>query len=385
MNSFAVGCFNLEFEELYDFDKEACGDKETAKKFKEYGEELIEYFNSIENLTELNISPLQYSLIPSFADENKLVPCPSVGKISFKICIPSKVQKKCLNDLFEYGIMAHDDIESENFFVYIYYGYELPVWFISPISNTAIDPSNAVIIIREYLKNHSNNKKMKFLTLGPSPFRCDFFIKNNSEQSFEIIIESNSRIHVDTNEKNFIKIADEFAFSLGYFYSVAQFRSSCLRDQEDIINLEKILIKELKSRDFNPISYFQINKLSKILKMKILSYTAKVSFERRSVNQRVKLLLLDATHMNWEKYLTSKVEYEFEDVEFDLTSPNELINFSTTTGTKTFDLYKSIIVGVLISLVTFSLSYNFLRANSIKDVSTNQEISKKKSPDSIVN
>jgi hypothetical protein len=167
-----IGCFQFKpsgDSEFDDFDLE---------KFKS---DVTRCLEVVENITQIETGSVEDSYIGfrSFEpdDEDDVWPIPLPFCIRFSLFISKKVQKTI-------GFL----VDSENFFVVIKYEYEKPIVYV--IYDTKEDvlltqPSNAVALVREYLKDRIGTK-VDFGTIGPSPFHANFVFEECKSGKIEI-------------------------------------------------------------------------------------------------------------------------------------------------------------------------------------------------------
>jgi len=173
--SFAIGCFNFGVKKTPPFEF----------KGSEYLEELQKTLLKVNDLTNLTIhSDEDFPKYKESINKKTLnlqkdkghFPNPLVLEIEFSLHIPYKIQAKIIGDKKKY-LRTY----TENFNVKIINGYEIPVAIVESINpKKKNDPTSAVQIVREYIRNEFKEIKseyIRFECLGPSPFHLDCFLK----------------------------------------------------------------------------------------------------------------------------------------------------------------------------------------------------------------
>ena len=253
MKNFGIGCFHFGIS--------------TKNSFKFNGNEFLENLkkslSSLPNLTNLNIviedefKKIEV-LLESTTDisEEGYFPYYNNCEISFNLYIPFRIQA-------ELCVITEKQLRTftENFRVIINYGYYMPVVIVETIDSTKKEnsPSQSIQIVREFLEKQINvkNSEIKFQSLGPSPFHCDFFLTEEKEEFFEnellkknLIIQTGYDIlEIFYNNEYFDDINDAFEYvqailfnEFDFYYKFVQYRVEKIRNWSEIQDdLQKIL------------------------------------------------------------------------------------------------------------------------------------------------
>jgi len=177
---FSIGCFNLGIKKAAPF-------KITGK---DYIGEVKRTLESIANIDKVHIEADIYfeeiivdaeKDLPTVSEAFGFFPPPgSMLGIEFEIYIPERLQK-------ELSPMGFFHLGSERFKVYLHDSYFFPVSFIEVISPSGdtCDPSDAVVLVREFLKKQfekTDSELLRFEFLGPSPFHADFYLQASTSR-----------------------------------------------------------------------------------------------------------------------------------------------------------------------------------------------------------
>jgi len=179
--AFGVGCFNFGVKKSPPF----------TTTGSEYISELRAALEGISNISEIQINASEEFLLYSFSVEDPIAPIdegfhffPRTDfnpEISFDLYIPRRIQHELS------PLKPSPEIGTEKFRISIWYPFYMPVTFVESIEPDKVNnPSEAVIIIREFLDKHINEPDsgyIRFESLGPSPFHADFFLKEEVQRS----------------------------------------------------------------------------------------------------------------------------------------------------------------------------------------------------------
>lgn len=227
ITSFGVGCFHFgqrQVSPVEEFDT------------KMYVDEVRAYLSHYTNIESISTKDLRYTKFWDADDEeydnengwllndsDGIRPWPVDWSFEFVIQIPERIQEQIL---LEFSSAA---LETNRFRISIRYEGGLPVAFIRgdrPLSK----PSNAVILIGEYLKrNGPKDSPIDFQLLGPSPFHAEFYVLRSEEEGFERDHRPGYDHVCFTTSKSvqsfYDDIEPELAQELGHFYGAIQRRN----------------------------------------------------------------------------------------------------------------------------------------------------------------
>ena len=174
--NFGVGCFHFGFKQ-----------EEVKMNGEQYLEHLKRVLSSISNINNIDFKHDDY-FIESELELNKKLeldegdppfPNPKFLQIKFDIYIPKRIQSKYF-DKIEFPFKP----VIENFKVNITYSYFMPVCFIYSFEHCYQDfPSDAILVIREFLKENVIDDIINFQCIGPSPFHADFNLQEKRKDS----------------------------------------------------------------------------------------------------------------------------------------------------------------------------------------------------------
>lgn len=101
-------------------------------------------------------------------------------QITFTLHIPQRIQAEVTKH-----IVGNLRTFTDNFIIKMRYTYFAPVAIVVPLNPTRPPrPSDAVIVVREFLKRAISERPespLRFETLGPSPFHCDFQVEPGAQ------------------------------------------------------------------------------------------------------------------------------------------------------------------------------------------------------------
>lgn len=233
---------------------------------KQYIAELYKALESIPNIEQINITGIDEGenppqdiseKIPDIHEAGGVFPNWELGKIRFAIHIPDRIQRQ---------ILPFSEVCTERFEVLINYVFDMPVTFIEPIDPIGeCSPSNAVIVVREFLKQqfiNINSEYIRFEVLGPYPFHADCYIKPNedigsdeSSSGFiskdvtteigydKLIFYYNTEIF-ENGEDAEVCIFNEIILELSFYYEIIQSQAIKIRKWEQIDEMLRNIIPE---------------------------------------------------------------------------------------------------------------------------------------------
>lgn len=222
-------------------------------------------------------------------------PLPSFFKLQFDILIPRHIQEE-INK--ERGFYL--DIQ-KMIRVRIVDTFNGPITLVQHESDSKDDGSSAVILVREYLKQHFENKPVYFEYIGPSPFHADFYISpvlhpgeiigldENGFSSKVIPCRGYDQIHFlyshdlyGSDLEALDELINHLDGELAFFYLAAKFRIQKIRDWEEIESLYKELINKTNQYDWFSRIKLVLSPHSKLTHQLLLKLT---SFEMMAVDQ----------------------------------------------------------------------------------------------------
>lgn len=168
MKVFGVGCLQFRYKS-----------HDLLERFNpiSFKKDILSALENIENLSHLDSILLDDDIMgfrsfPIDSDGN-VYPCVCEFQVAFKIYIPLKAHSTIVNNF-----------SVEHFNVHIRYGYEKPVMYVwYEVDEITHDnaPSDAIIVVREYLKSRISGNVLCDI-IGPSPFHANFFISETDEK-----------------------------------------------------------------------------------------------------------------------------------------------------------------------------------------------------------
>lgn len=194
----------------------------------------------------------------------------------FDLYIPHRVQETFLAEL---GFQHMADPLIERFRVNIKEHFYSMVTHVEMLGATReSEPSNGVIIVREYLKKYFNSlgSFIKFHAIGPSPFHANFYVTERPKKS-DGHIEINLVEKMGYNDVEIFTTSDEmvpldFIYydmhrELDFYYGLINIRNEFMHEWHDISNKLSELMN-LDSSRFNFISHVKRKRLiGEILKL----------------------------------------------------------------------------------------------------------------------
>lgn len=126
--------------------------------------------------------PSQRKDVPAGEDGAQVLQ-PWSGRLSFTVSISRRIQ----HELTESGYGTR--LRAEKFRVDTFYQYFGPVTFVTCIDSSPEDehfPSDAVKLVREFLRSElqkKSDKKLSLAVTGPSPFHADFGLSDDSSEA----------------------------------------------------------------------------------------------------------------------------------------------------------------------------------------------------------
>lgn len=225
VRKFGVGCFEFRPQQSVPFTITVKKHAEAITKGLSQLTSLsdLEVFFDEEDVEELDID----QEIPSLA-EGTCFPELSFGRIHFSLYIPMRIQK-------ELHPGHWSSTNTEHFAIYVRYSFNGPVVFVECVNaGSDCDPSDGVIVVREYLKQQlAHSDSIIFDCIGPSPFHADFFAQQHPSTK-DIDVEQTkrpgyNRFDIKTNwsledPDGLDRVFNAFEYELDDFYHLARQR-----------------------------------------------------------------------------------------------------------------------------------------------------------------
>lgn len=170
--------------------------------------------------------------LTSINDSYRFFPPPACGlDIEFEIYIPHRLQSQ-LAPLDRRLFTC-----TERFRIFIRNPYFFPITFVEAIEPTGdCRPSDSVIVVREYLKNHFEESKpdgIGFDCLGPSPFHVDFFLQSGIASGEEY---DNNGFHCEpVYHRGYDRM--DFFFAPNLYEDVYEAKDNLFRELEEEIGV----------------------------------------------------------------------------------------------------------------------------------------------------
>ena len=213
----------------------------------QYVKQLRDFFDSIETIEGHHVDAtdedeiLELTEQPITMDDGGFFPGEHILRVEFTVRIPQRIQTAILKRIWNQyeGI---DGALPESFKVTTRYYYHGPVTVVESFGvseQSLAGPSDAVIIVREYIKGKMEEygEQLIFETVGPSPFHTDFFVvEDKSTESFVIDHKQlhgydrvSFRVCPEIFQGRTSWILRTMGHHLSYFYSLARTRSQRMR------------------------------------------------------------------------------------------------------------------------------------------------------------
>lgn len=331
--SFGIGCFHFGVKEQPPFKFEA----------SEYTKQLVAALESISNINNIDIDyddifeNYSTNITEELCNINKgygFFPAPQFMRIEFDVYIPFRIQEQLI---FQYGTKQRGqklqplETFTEKFKVFINYTYYFPVTFVEPIDPSAQStPSNAVEIVRNFLKHEFESSKINYIQfgcLGPSPFHADCYIYqedagSNSKESalFRVnrcAMQGYDIIKFYYNPSYFERLHDAkkevmlgIQIELGFFYNLKQLEVVKMDEWEQITDLVDQLIATQRTGNIMSI----IEKPFKRWKLINEAVTSLAQFKSKGVSlenfiqQSYRNIFNDTEEHNFQYYIDNEIE-----------------------------------------------------------------------------
>ncbi|MGI8473213.1 hypothetical protein [Pectobacterium brasiliense] len=282
--------------------------------------------------------------------------------VSFELSISKRLQESIIKNRVGYYIEEH---LPDSFRIHIKYVYHSSVTFIELInSEKKHKPSDAIMMIREYLKSEFNktNTYISFECIGPSPFHANFYLSAGEIDTPVDVIKNHvlgyDEIEIKYNSNEFSSDVEAFHYvmfgmshELDYFYMLVdnnnyhRFQWDCLQTNLDELN---DLFKNKKGL----LGYFDKKTLISNLLLSIWAFNGgKVEKDRSMKYYYVELY--NGSYSYLKEYIDKEIS---KSSEFPIKDTRELVQFYEAKNSKLFEMtitfLTGIVGGVVGSLVT---------------------------------
>lgn len=225
---FGVGCFAFEWREANE-----------TRSGDDWANDVTDALSSLANVSAIDVSGSPYFLKATepegdFGIQGYAHPHPVAATVRFDITIPRRHHPK---ELMPAGMTA-----SENYRVVINYEYESPVAFVFPLDQRRDhgSASKGVMLVRKHLEEHvSDTSKVKFSSVGPSPFHAEFYLSGASK--LDEVLECEI-----TKARGYDDIT--FRYDESSFKDVAEAQEALLRELGQELSLFYFLLRMRNGR-----------------------------------------------------------------------------------------------------------------------------------------
>lgn len=362
---FGVGClhFALKYTEpiMYSHDS-YCDDLRTTL---EGIDTISEVEINFEPIDQSQREPFRVDKKPNIMGDGSVFPMILFLDYNFNIYVPSRIQAEILEIDEEFS-----ELETEHFRVTTFYLYYGPVTFIESIgANETISPSQAVIVVREYIERHLSQIQvpLELDCIGPSPFHGDMFLSEeigsckgselfSSEFEQELGYDK-FRFKTDIVESDFewekrkSKIYRLLANEFDYFYDLMRQRSRQIHAWSEIGESLSLLLNPVNSKGIYNRFRQYIAKRSAIKRLfhDIYVFRAEALFMEDSLRSSFRFLYSSGKSTG---FLKNYIEEQKEDLYTYPTSETlEIVTFEEQRTSKNFELATVILASVLGGIV----------------------------------
>jgi hypothetical protein len=364
LTAIGVGCFHFAF-------RSRTSDTIVYKAYLEQIKALLESLPAVGEVTIDNgrsVHDGELSVPETLSDIGDAVGCfPPLlydTRIKFSLFIPRRVQQEVFS--------AHDrhpHTLTEQFRVQLIGSFHgLPVAFVEPQTPTGVpDPSNAVVLVREFLQkqmNQANTGNLTLQTLGPSPFHADIYLFDTSAEGrqstagrFNVTFVPQvgyDQILIGINLKEFDDLEDgidtfirESIDELGFFYSISQDQQARLTDWHLISTAVQELTQLLRSRGLSSSItrlYRSSNSINEVT-MSLCEFQAACIERDQFTRQHYNDIYGPERPCPFFKQFIDK-ELELHQA-YPVQELTELVRFAETRRTVTLQVLVNILVGIL--------------------------------------
>lgn len=275
-------------------------------------------------------------------------------KIEFQLFIPFRIQRQLIEDKLPFI-----ETFTEKFRVLINYTYHLPVAFIESLNPSEENsPSDAVVVIREFLESEFNNNESNYIQfefLGPSPFHADCFIspsdsysKNNvycenqfktiHKEGYDSIIfyyDPKKFTNIDKAEK---EIFNKIQAELGFFYYIYAIRAGKINHWIKIHSLIEQLTFIQKEKDIKCFfkRIFICPKIINEAFISLIEFGSKEIFLNNDIQSSYKEIYFDKADTYFQFYV-DKIMKE-KQYTYPIKETNQLISFFESQRFKTIEV-----------------------------------------------
>jgi hypothetical protein len=239
ISSFGIGCFHLSTRVKVPSEFDVA----------HYAQMIREFLGSIETVEDFSVEEeegertFQVTEAPISMREGGLFPGSVLRSVDFSLRIPQRTQLDIIKSIHGSEV-AFTETGTEQFSVrteYFYYGPVTVVECKEVEHAGANSPSEAIIIVREYLKRKANEfaSDVLFEVVGPSPFHANFFVIEDDEVKKSFVVDHDAspgydriafRVTPQPGISRTIWLLDRIGTPLSYFYSLERMRSALIRE-----------------------------------------------------------------------------------------------------------------------------------------------------------
>lgn len=340
--SFGIGCFHFGLKKTAPFRFDG----------SEYRKEFGKALESIQSIDNISIDILDEEFerlkmdvteeLPNIGEGPGFFPRLLFTHVGFEVYIPFRIQAQ----LWKRKLIPPRTF-TERFRLAIHYMYHMPVAFVEPINpSQEPDPSDAVIVMREFLKQELGTSKsdyIRFESLGPSPFHADCYIQEAKTQASRqvdwafqaqhlpsrgygrIVFEYNPAIFGDAGEAR-DAILEEIADELNFFYYIQQGEVGKIHDWNDIAQRidQLIAIQRMGGIKAFLQGLFVRPRLIQEAVTALVEFEAKELEVRQDIQRDYKDLWFGREELYFQSYIDRRVE---ERMSYPTEEARQLISF----------------------------------------------------------
>lgn len=367
ISTFGVGCFH--FGILVD----------VPYKFRmaRYAQRIEEFLRSIETISEFAVEVDQHEeynlkIQPLSMNEGDIFPIEGIFAVSFSLRIPYRTQVDIMK-MIRGPEYSWSDAGTEQFIVRTEYSYHGPVTIIECIEvddPNDCEPSEAVVIVREYLKKKMEeyDSRLRFELIGPSPFHANLFVVEDKSIHKTFTVDHEPREGYDRVtfgvSPNAFRNRMAFLFEilrtpLSSFYSLQRIRSERIRAWKEIETVWRDVCGESRQSSIFPKLQRSIGRRKNIaaLVRHIMTFRAEAVFNNRIARTHMK----HVSGKDCPRFVRKSVEEAITDTvsEYPTTEMLELARFHEDRGAKWLDrvsVFVAAVTGGIIGAIITLLS-----------------------------
>ena len=219
-------------------------------EIQEHVQEIQRFLDSLETVERRSVlgetGSIELTEQPTTMDTGGFFPGQHLMLVEFTVRIPNRVQTQIMKSVrgqdYDYS-----GIGTERFKITIRYYFHGPFTVVECLEaseNSVEGPSDAVIIVREYLKDKVDEfgAELRFETVGPSPFHADFYVYvADSNKSFRVDHQPSygyDRVSIQVGPELFknvtLWIQETMGHDFSFFYSLSRIRAQRMEAWESI-------------------------------------------------------------------------------------------------------------------------------------------------------